>query len=1011
TMVEELQHEITERRRAEDRLRESEQWLSTTLRSIGDAVIATDAGGLVTLMNPVAENLTGWDEPETAGKPLEDIFNIINDQTGGRAENPVVRVLREGVVVGLADHTVLIAKDGTKRPIADSGAPIRNEEGEIIGAVIVFRDITELKQAEEELRKHHDHLEKLVQDRTGALRESEEKYREVVETSVDGVISVDSQMKVGVWNKGAERIFGYTEEEMIGQSLMKIVPERYKKEKEKGFVEFRKSGSGPVIGKTLELQGVRKDGTEISFELSVSSRKKNETHIATATVRDITERKHIEEQLRHMAKVFMDSTDPIIIEDLSGNVVDMNVEAERAYGWKRKELIGKPIKTVVPAKYHEQADELLARCKAGEALRNVEGWRWDKAGKVSAVLLTLFFLTDEDGKPVAIVSLAKDITERKQAEQSLIESERKSINLIENVPVGIALSTPGAEGSVTEINSTLLKILGYQSKDEFLKLPASVHYYDLKERERFSELRKQGPVKNYETRFKRKDGSVFWGSVTSVTQVTREGITQFLNIFEDITERKRNREQIKILNEQMRIILDASPAMIFYKDKENRFIQVNETLARACGKSKQEMEGKSLWDLYPKEAADQYWQDDKEVIADGKSKLNIIESMETPDGTIWVQTDKIPYQDSKGETIGIIGFALDITERKQAEEKTKQLQQYLHLQIERMPIGLIVWDTEFRMTSWNPAAEKIFGYTAQEALGKHPYGLIVPKEVQSHVNDIWGRLLEGDTTAHSMNDNITKDGRTILCKWSNTPLKEADGTVMGVLSMVQDITQRKRAEDKIKASLKEKEVLLQEIHHRVKNNLQVMSSLLDIQARTAKDKDIIEMLSESRNRINAMALIHTQLYESTSLSEIHIKGFVDALMGQLFQIYSVQDREITPVVRVVDYPLPISVAVPVGLILNELLTNAFKYAFAERKKGEIEISFDASEKGKISLTVSDNGIGLPQGFDINKSETLGLHLVKILVEDQLRGNLAIISIKGTTFKIEFEIENNKNGVN
>ena len=164
-----LEEEITERKRAEEALkeyserleemveertkalRESEQWLSTTLRSIGDAVIATDAKGLVTLMNPVAEELTGWDEAEAVGQPLEDVFNIINEQTGERAENPVARVLREGVVVGLANHTALIARDGTKRPIADSGAPMRDEEGNIIGTVMVFRDITERKEMEEQL--------------------------------------------------------------------------------------------------------------------------------------------------------------------------------------------------------------------------------------------------------------------------------------------------------------------------------------------------------------------------------------------------------------------------------------------------------------------------------------------------------------------------------------------------------------------------------------------------------------------------------------------------------------------------------------------------------------------------------------------------------------------------------------------------------------------------------------------------------------------------------------------
>ena len=138
--------------------------------------------------------------------------------------------------------------------------------------------------------------------------------------------------------------------------------------------------------------------------------------------------------------------------------------------------------------------------------------------------------------------------------------------------------------------------------------------------------------------------------------------------------------------------------------------------------------------------------------------------------------------------------------RKRVEEQTKQLQEYLQLQFDRMPIGAITWDTKFQVQSWNPAAERIFGFTAKEALGKHAYDLVVPKEAQSQVDDTWRRLLKGDQTAHNTNENITQDGRTIICQWSNTPLREADGTVVGVLSTVQDITERKQAEAKLKAS-------------------------------------------------------------------------------------------------------------------------------------------------------------------------------------------------------------------
>jgi two-component sensor histidine kinase len=217
---------------------------------------------------------------------------------------------------------------------------------------------------------------------------------------------------------------------------------------------------------------------------------------------------------------------------------------------------------------------------------------------------------------------------------------------------------------------------------------------------------------------------------------------------------------------------------------------------------------------------------------------------------------------------------------------------------------------------------------------------------------------------------------------------------------------RKKAEEQMKASLKEKEVLLREIHHRVKNSLQVISSLLNMQARAAKDEGIKDALSESINRINAISLIHNKLYESENLSEVTMKGFVDSLVRQLLQVYSIQDTRIIPNVSVADSPLPISIAVPAGLIVNELLTNAFKHAFVNRNEGTIGVSLGVSEKGLVSLTVSDDGVGLPRGFDIDESKTLGLHLVKILTEDQLQGTLEVTSDGGATFKIEFDIEYN-----
>jgi PAS domain S-box-containing protein len=165
------------------------------------------------------------------------------------------------------------------------------------------------------------------------------------------------------------------------------------------------------------------------------------------------------------------------------------------------------------------------------------------------------------------------------------------------------------------------------------------------------------------------------------------------------------------------------------------------------------------------------------------------------------------YNQNDKEAIETLSFTIaEAIMRKRAEEHVKQLQEYLQLQVNRMPIGLIVWDMDFRVKSWNPSAERIFGFSEKEALGKHPYGLIVPKEVQPQIDIIWSRLLQGDDTAHSVNDNITRDGKTITCDWFNTPLKTPDNKMIGVLSMVQDITERRQAEE-------EKHKLQLQLHH------------------------------------------------------------------------------------------------------------------------------------------------------------------------------------------------------
>jgi PAS domain S-box-containing protein len=269
--------DITERRRAEEALRKQSEWLRVTLFSIGDGVITTDAEGRVTLLNPVAESITGWSEQEARGKPLDSVFRIINEQSRQAVENPVSRVLREGRIVGLANHTVLIAKDGTERAIDDSAAPIRAETNEISGVVLIFRDVSEARRA----------------------AEADLRLSAIVESSDDAIIGKTLDGVIVSWNKGAERLYGYTAKEIVGKPLSTLIPPDHPDELPEIMERLKR---GEHI-EHFETKRLRKDGSRVDVSLTISPVKGTDGRIigASKIARDITARKQAERTTRFLA--------------------------------------------------------------------------------------------------------------------------------------------------------------------------------------------------------------------------------------------------------------------------------------------------------------------------------------------------------------------------------------------------------------------------------------------------------------------------------------------------------------------------------------------------------------------------------------------------------------------------------------------------------------------------------------------------------------------------------------
>lgn len=267
-------------RRAERQTELRRETLRITLSSIGDAVIGADAEACITSLNPVAESLTGWTEAEAIGKPLDAVFRIVNEETRAKVENPARRALREGTIVGLANHTILIRKDGTELAIDDSAGPIRDGDGKIVGCVLIFRDITERRRLERELAQRHAAARILAS---------------IVKFSQDAIVSKTLDGVIQSWNAGAERLFGYTPEEAIGKHISLIIPEDRAAEEEQIISQIR---AGERV-EHFDTVRVRKDGKSIHISLTVSPviNEKGEVVGASKIAREITDRKESEERI------------------------------------------------------------------------------------------------------------------------------------------------------------------------------------------------------------------------------------------------------------------------------------------------------------------------------------------------------------------------------------------------------------------------------------------------------------------------------------------------------------------------------------------------------------------------------------------------------------------------------------------------------------------------------------------------------------------------------------------
>jgi len=596
--------------------------------------------------------------------------------------------------------------------------------------------------------------------------------------------------------------------------------------------------------------------------------------------------------------------------------------------------------------------------------------------------------------------LRQEIAERKAAEGALRESEQKYRTLIENVQDGVFLIQ---NGELKFVNEAFARIPGYTVEEihgmTFGELVAPEDRAMVGDRYVRMMAGEDVPME-YEFHGIRKNEDTRTTVHITIGLLEYRGEPTVIGTVKDITGQNRVEQSLQEAETELKHIIEVVPGIIAKVNAHTGyFTYCNPALSSILGFAPEEFLARPFIEfVHPDDRQSTINEVEKQLKG---SPLAMFENRYIcKNGSYkWLE-----WRATAADEMGVVyAAATDITDRNRMEEKLR-----LHAaMMDNVSEGVYLIGLDDLLIKWtNEKFARMFGYDPGEMVGKN-VGIVnapterTPTETRISIVDV----LKETGEWHGEVRNIKRDRTHFWCS-ANVSLFDHPEYGKVMVSAHTDITERKAAEEQIKRSLREKDLLMQEIHHRVKNNLQVVSSLLSMQARTTRSEEAIDVLSKSQSRINTMAIIHTQLYESGDLSELNMEEFVGTLAEQLFRSYPVTDTKITPIVHVDDRKFPISVGVYVGLIINELLSNAIEHAFGERKEGQIEVSLNASDSGRVNLRVRDDGVGLPAGFDIDKTRSLGLHLVKILVEDQLQGTLEVISDGGATFNMEFDIIGN-----
>ncbi|MEG5012103.1 PAS domain S-box protein [Microcoleus sp. B4-C5] len=687
----------------------------------------------------------------------------------------------------------------------------------------------------------------------------------------------------------------------------------------------------------------------------------------------------------------------------NGRVTKANDALIAQYGGTREEFIGRTLYSLLSHNLTGGREIIREFFDAGRIHIENENRTFD--GVPVWIEGDYICIYDSHGKIVGYFGVQRDISDRKKAEATLRDSEERFRATVEQAAVGI--THPDATGRYLRVNQKFCEIVGYSASELLSRTWMDVTYpedidADLEQNKKLF----AGKIDSFkmEKRLLHKDGTVVWVNITvSLIKEPLSGAIYNVVVTEDISDRKKTEAALKESEERFRQLAENIESVFWMVNVQpQEIIYISPAYAKIWGRSCADLYA------YGRFFTESFHPEDRDrVIATFTKQMESEKDIEyrifRSDGQIrWIRARAFPIRNQAGQVYRIVGIAEDISESKQAEKTIRESEERFRQLAENIQDSVWLMSAEFTdLLYLSPAYEQIWGRSREE-LYADPLKMMewVHPEDKILLEEAMGRVLQGESTNTEYRIFLPDGTIRWVCDRA-FPIYDESGKIYRIAGICEDISDRKLTDARIQAALREKEVLLKEIHHRVKNNMQVISSLLQLQAQYIEDEATLTLFEESQTRIHSMALIHEQLYQSEHLDRIALSPYVENLVANLYQSFGCGNTSIKFNLKVDPIYLNIETAIPCGLIINELVSNSLKYAFISSLAGEISINFNEINNSQFHLTIQDNGRGFTANFDWENTETLGLRLVKMLAY-QLEASIAIDSQRGTCYSLIFQ---------